>query len=404
MSPEIEQAISIVLYYIGPFILVPLALLVLWIVWHRYIQMWNTFFGEPWTLIEIVLPKEIFKSPRAMEVVAGGFNQGYAGNWWTKFWSGTIRTWFSLEMVSLGGQVHFYIRTLKLFKHLIESQIYAQYGDVEIREVEDYVHLVKYGREPGWEIWGAQQKLTKPDPYPIRTYVDYGLDNESLKEETKTDPISTTVEYLGSLGPNEYAFIQILVQATKPRYKIPGFWMKKGNWQDEGKDLIMKLTKQDKVREGELNLGSLKLSPGEVEVAKAVEKSLSKLGFDCGIRIIYGAKKEHYDLSHRLALKNLFTQYNTLNLNGFDSITTDVDSVLMNLFKLRASKERFLKTTILNAYRLRSYFYAPFKYKPFVLNTEELATIYHFPGGVITTAGLPRIESKKAEPPKNLPI
>src|SRR3989338_1256569 len=161
-------ALKPIILYIGPFLLVPLALFGLWIVWHRYVRIWNVLHYQPWSLIEIVLPKEIFKSPKSMEIVIGAFNQTYAGTWWSKFWEGTVRTWFSLEMVSIEGRVHFYIRTLRLFKHLVESQIYAQYGDVEIREVEDYVHLVKYGREPGWEIWGAQQKLTKPDPYPIR--------------------------------------------------------------------------------------------------------------------------------------------------------------------------------------------------------------------------------------------
>ena len=39
-----------------------------------------------------------------------------------------------------------------------------------------------------------------------------------------------------------------------------------------------------------------------------------------------------------------------------------------------------------------------------VLSTEELATIFHFPGSVATTSGLGRIEAQKAEPPANLPI
>jgi len=41
---------------------------------------------------------------------------------------------------------------------------------------------------------------------------------------------------------------------------------------------------------------------------------------------------------------------------------------------------------------------------PFIMNTEELATIYHFPGEVSKTPSLSRISAKKAEPPTNLPI
>ena len=40
----------------------------------------------------------------------------------------------------------------------------------------------------------------------------------------------------------------------------------------------------------------------------------------------------------------------------------------------------------------------------FTLNIEELATIYHFPGGVVTTLSMPRVEAKKGGPPVNLPF
>jgi hypothetical protein len=46
----------------------------------------------------------------------------------------------------------------------------------------------------------------------------------------------------------------------------------------------------------------------------------------------------------------------------------------------------------------------PYQRTPFVLNTEELATIYHFPGRVAETPTFGRIEAKKGEPPSNLPI
>jgi hypothetical protein len=56
---------------------------------------------------------------------------------------------------------------------------------------------------------------------------------------------------------------------------------------------------------------------------------------------------------------------------------------------------------------LRSYFFPPYRNygcDPFILSTEELATIFHFPGNVSATPSLPKIASKKSEPPINLPI
>ena len=63
-----------------------------------------------------------------------------------------------------------------------------------------------------------------------------------------------------------------------------------------------------------------------------------------------------------------------------------------------------LSRLVLMAYRRRSAFYPPFKSPTLVLNTEELATIYHLPGSVAATPGLERVPSKKGSAPTNLPI
>jgi hypothetical protein len=61
---------------------------------------------------------------------------------------------------------------------------------------------------------------------------------------------------------------------------------------------------------------------------------------------------------------------------------------------------------MVEAYRSRSYFYMNWfsGRLPFVLNTEELATIFHFPGRVAETPTFGRIEARKSEAPPNLPI
>ena len=59
---------------------------------------------------------------------------------------------------------------------------------------------------------------------------------------------------------------------------------------------------------------------------------------------------------------------------------------------------------MLDAYKRRSYFFKPHKTPHFVLNAEELATLFHFPGQVAAAPTLTRIGSKKMEAPANLPI
>jgi hypothetical protein len=58
----------------------------------------------------------------------------------------------------------------------------------------------------------------------------------------------------------------------------------------------------------------------------------------------------------------------------------------------------------LEAYKRRAYFYEPYVEKYFVLNSEELATIFHFPGQVAAAPTLYRVPSKKGQAPSNLPI
>jgi hypothetical protein len=63
-----------------------------------------------------------------------------------------------------------------------------------------------------------------------------------------------------------------------------------------------------------------------------------------------------------------------------------------------------MKRRMLDAYKRRMFFFYPYKYKAMVMTNEELATMFHFPGQVAQTPGLPRIPSKRAQAPTNLPI
>lgn len=374
------------------------------------IKLWLYFIrarfinGLEWTLLEIKLPKIINKTPQAMEVVLTGLHQPrdddnlLIGSWI----KGQVRGWFSLELVSIAGDIHFYIRTQKFFRNLVESHIYAQYPEVSISEVEDYTNNVPYD-VPGsdWKLWGGEMVLTKDDPYPIKTYVHYGLDKPQ-KEEEKTDPITATLEFLSSIGPGEQIWIQILIMATKDRYHKSGTWFGRQGWKDEGKALIEKLMKRDKKKDdakADINI----LSPGERRVVEEVERSLGKLAFDCGIRSIYLGKGDAFKPANIAGVVGAFKQYNSQDMNGFKPGPVGVGVKYPwqdPTGRVVAEK----KAAMFDAYRRRMYFYPPYDRKPFVLNTEELATIYHFPGQVAQTPTLGKIDSKRAEAPVNLPI
>jgi hypothetical protein len=365
--------------------------------WLEYVQMEFIKKNFDFILLEVKLPRLIEKTPIAMELVLQALHQSGTGNWYERWWKGKVKPWFSLEIISVEGNVKFLIRTPSRFKKLIESHVYAQYPDVDLREIPDYVSLAPYLHEKDeWSLWGCEFALTKADPYPIKTYVDYGLDSAMVKEEQKSDPITSTIEFMGSIGRGQQIWMQILVQATGNRFKTSGKWFDMHDWKDEGKTLIKEL--QDKYA-GD---SGMKATKRQGELINAIERSISKLGFDCGIRALYIAKQESFDPANIAGVVGSLRQYGSQDLNGFKpAMTTGFDYPWQDYKGIREAKQKRL---LYDAYVRRSYFYSPYKRKPFVLNTEELATIFHFPGGVAETPTFSRIESRRGEPPSNLPI
>lgn len=383
--------------YWGPIVLA----ILFWHEWMHYVQAkWQSNIN--WVILEIKVPKEINKTPLAMELALNALYQTSEGTWFDKYWKGRVRDFFSIEMVSIEGNIHFFIRTSTTYKNVIEAQLYAQYPDVEIFEVPDYTRYVDYrGNEGDWEMVGAEFKLNKPDPYPIRTYVDYGLDKEGVKEEFKTDPITSILEYLGSMGKGEQLWIQIIVRAAKNRYhKHDG---KLGSWKDEGRDEIEKIMKRDqKTDEGFAKL--FMTTKGEQEAIAAIDRSMGKVGFDCGIRALYLGKRDgSYNGTNPKALSGLLRVFTSDNLNSFglDTQTYGYDYPWQDYKNVRLAYHRKVQ---FDAFKHRGWFYSPFTRKPFVLNTEELATIFHFPGSVAETPTFGRIPSRKSQAPVNLPI
>ena len=382
------------------FLWVPAALaFVAWEVWVVYVRSYY-FNHIAWALLEIRIPGEILKNPRAMEIVFNSLHNTRTGNLIEAFWDGFITTWYSFEIASINGEVHFYIRTSRFFRNLVESQIYSQYPEVEIEEVDDYTKRLSENL-PNQDllVWGAEFGLAKDDCYPIKTYIDFKLDLPA-EETEKTDPLANLIEFLGSLQDGEQIWLQIVIQGAKD------------DWKKGGEKIIERMLGRKKFQlaaeKGERSMPPL-LAPGEKDVIEAIERNTSKLGFKTGIRFVYIARRDVYSPPSFSAMLGIMKQFNSLNLNGFKpAFNTSIDYFFIK------TRQAYRQRYIVNNYRRRSYFYPPYGsfvnpgkagyVPPFVLNSEELATIYHFPGRTAAAPRLERIEAKKGSPPANLPI
>lgn len=385
----------------APLWLPTLLLTFFWKKWVEYVRA-DFIRKQDYVLLEIRLPREILKSPMAMEAALNGLHQGSGETTFVnRYWEGKTRPWFSLELVSIEGQPHFFIWTRRFFKNLVEAQFYAQYPTIEIHEVPDYTRGVQFDPST-MSLFGCDFKLTKPDPYPIRTYVDYGLDKDP-KEEFKIDPISSVIEYLGSLGKGEQTWIQILIRVNKTERPKKGTLFGKSGWKDEAEEEIDKIRKKaTPERPGSEFPGFPNPTKGQNDTIAALERSISKPGFDCGIRGIYMATPEAFNAVNISGLTGVLKQFSSQTLNGFAPTRwlTEFDYPWQDFRQRRKNKAR---KGVLEAYKRRSWFHPPFKTPYYVLNTEELATLYHFPGAAAQTPSLSRIPSTRGEAPPNLP-
>ena len=198
--------------HIWPFIL-PLMLFPLFMyIWMDHV-IGKYASSIPRVMLEIIPPKDIEKSPQLMEGLFDGLagtDKGYMI--FDSHIRGEIPPTFSFEVVGSEGRVHFYIRTPVSFRNLIEAHLYAQYPDVEIVEVEDYVNEVpKSVPNKDWNLWGTDMELVKADAFPIKTYHFF---EESVTGKMM-DPLAGLIEVIAKLPPGQKIWLQYIISPER---------------------------------------------------------------------------------------------------------------------------------------------------------------------------------------------
>jgi len=403
------QVIKWVWWIVVPYIL----LSAVYKLWLQYIK--KEFLKKvEYVIFEIKVPRYIEKSFRSMENVFVSLHsiQIAKPKWKEKFFQGKTQLWLSAEILGNGEGVSFYIRTPKEYKNLVESHLYAQYPDLEINEVEDYTSVFSASLpNKFWDLWGLDFTLNQPSPYPILTYQFFELQ----KEEKIIDPLASLLETVSKLEPDEKIWVQILFKPADDSCKKEG---EKIVGQLIGKKEPTKRSYFDYILEFLYHLvrapitppewwedggsagspGNIQnLTPGEKEVIAAIQRKISKLLFDVTIRFVYIDRRDDFTRLNITSVMGFFRQFNTLNLNGLKphkSSVTKADK------PFKEQKEFWKKRVLFKSYIKRK-FNSDTK---MVLNTEELATLFHFPVTSVEAPMLKRIEAKKGEPPLNLPI
>ncbi|MCL5010613.1 MAG: hypothetical protein M1127_00130 [Patescibacteria group bacterium] len=405
-----------------PFIVYkPLKYLYLW-----YIQ--NDFWIKiKWIFLEIKVPKEIDRPLKAMEQVISNFWVMYDPPDFKEEWiEGKFLLTLSLEIVGVDGKVHFYIRIPENLRKVFESAVYSQYPEVEIEQVEDYTKNVPQDTpNKNWDMWACSFKMFKPDCYPIKTYADFFEPSQETKEEKRIDPLSVLAEGMSRLKPGEQLWLQLLLRPVSNN-EVP--------WVSEGKAIVNKLVKrpsdapgpgksitgeawrtliygpypsfEETKKEQSLIPPEMMLTPGEKEIVRGIENKIGKNGFLSTMRMIYLGRNEVFFKANLRLILNFSVGLSTQNLNGLKPFQTTkiVPPSPFRDLRVYAKKRDIFKKYIR---RLPPYYPNTSRSQGhvFILNAEEVATIFHFPGKVgAPSAGLGRIEAKKSAAPPDLPV
>ncbi|MDP3900833.1 MAG: hypothetical protein Q8Q38_00605 [bacterium] len=397
----------------------------LWLWWRQ--EMWIN--QQRMIVLEITPPREVVKPIRAMENVFSALWQVHdPPNPREKWFEGKVQMSISLEIVSDGGKVHFYIRCPEGNRNLIESSLYSEYPSIEIAEVEDYIKQVPPDiPNKEWDLWGTNYKLQKPDPYPIKTYKYFFEESEGSKEEERVDPLSNLVEGLSHFRKGEKLWLQIVITPILNSER---------NYVAEGKAIVDKLVKRPDPKKGPTVFSDLeavsahlatgipktqmaeevrefippemKLTPGERLTVAAIEEKVGKYAFHAVPRFIYLAPRDNYYSPSKAIAMSYFSQMSTADLNGFGPLRptlTKVHTILtwfLDRRRVYIRKRRLLRNYVR---RLPPFFPVNTLKGTILLNIEELATMFHFPGQIVAPgAGWPRVETKKGGAPRELPM
>lgn len=290
--------------------------------------------------------------------------------------SGGIQEHLSFEVASVRGQIRFYAWVPKTLQSFVEGQIYSQYPSVQIHEAdEDYVAHERHHSV----VHTAEIELTDTQYLPIKTFQSF-----------EVDPLAGITGTLAKLeNTEEELWVQVLARP------IPDSWHKESDkWIAAVKSgrlnplsgfnaswlssMFAALWKPPELSDGD---GGPEISErNKTRIAEA-EKKAAKLGYQVKIRLAYLGESTANARLRMQAIVGTFKQYNSTNLNGFKM------------------KNASFEKESLGAYRNRL-----FTDNGFILNIEELASVFHLPHTNVETPNIVWASTKTAEPPAKLPV
>ncbi|MDP2944507.1 MAG: type IV secretion system DNA-binding domain-containing protein [bacterium] len=287
---------------------------------------------------------------------------------------------FSFEIVANHNRISFYVAAPYDSARYLEQQIHAHYPQAVIEELEDYNSFSLKG-----QIAAGYLRPAKSFIFPLKTY-----------QKMDVDPLNSLINILSKLDKDESLAIQYTVRSAK------------GSWHRISRRVAASIIKKQSVKNG-LRAASVfgrflhgfdaifktskprnpndpndmkKLSVVEEEMLKSIEEKNLKAGLDVNVRVVACARTKEKANVYLENVSSAFMEYNNFSYGN----------VFSRLHK--SDPDKTIKDFI---YR---YFREPIS---FLLNSEELASIFHFPLSTTETPNIFWLTAKIAPAPATIP-
>lgn len=360
------------------YVWIPIVLVLGYLTWRNYRQIEAVKSVES-TLLILEIPKTNDKKELAAEQLFASLHGILRDKAELKA-SGGLQEHLSFEIASTNGQIRFYVWVPISLQSFVEGQIYSQYPSVQIHEADhDYV----VNERQHSVVYTSEITLAASEFLPIKSFQSFEVDPLA--------GITGTLAKLETTG--EEVWIQVLARPIADDWhKATDRWIKSvknsnpfsfltGSGGFDYKFFAGLLEALWKPPEGGTPGAPKELSDRDKTRISEAEKKATKLGYKVKIRLAYLGESQTNAKLRMQAIVGTFKQFNSTNLNAFKMTKASFNKEDLARYKSRLFID--------NGY---------------ILNIEELASVFHLPHTNVETPNIVWASAKTAEPPAKLPI
>lgn len=288
---------------------------------------------------------------------------------------------FSFEIVCSRGLVNFYAAVPVSLVDVVKQAVVSAYPTARLEEVSESNVFSPIGKISG--TIGGEFSLKEAYAYPISTYQDI-----------KRDPLQSLLNALSTLDKDDGAGIQILIRPANPGWRKIAAAIANQKRQGKGgkkppaargMSVLSQIIGVDNSANAKAGGESPKDKVSNIDqsISDSIEEKTRYPGFEVLIRVVASSNISQRAQSILSNIVASFSLYDSPGKNGFK-------------YTVAKDMERFV-----TAYILRFF---PAENNKNILNSVELATLFHFPDRQnIPTSQLDRQESKQVDGPRNIP-